>query len=388
MQVAQTHKIGPLDPAILLGIIIVLAVFQLSPMLSGDIGTALKDRDFVNYWLSGQLIFEHQTSKLFGSLDSYMAALTAHMGPQVQPRYWSYPPHFLFFTAPLAVLNYFPAMAVFMAASCALFLCGARLWIGRLDAKIMILLSPFIAFNLIAGQNGFLTGGLMMLGLGWRKSRPLLAGIAFGALTIKPQLGILLPFLLLIERRYMVIFSAIVTSIVLVASSILVFGMESWQGYLVNNLPEMKKVMWEWQGIFLSFMPSLFASFRALNIAPNLAIIAHSLFAVAIFVYCLGPFLRCKDDGLRAILVVTATFVISPYSFLYDAGPLSAAAILLLGLLGHSRKNLVVIFVALLPLAAFPLGLIAMPIAPIVITAMIVVAVQTIDANSPAALSN
>jgi arabinofuranan 3-O-arabinosyltransferase len=388
MQLAQTNKIGPFDPAILLGIIVVLAVFQLSPMLSGDIGAALKDRDFVNYWLSGQLVFESQTSTLFGSLDSYMAALTAHMGPQVQPRYWSYPPHFLFFTAPLGLMNYFPAMAVFMAASCALFLYGARAWLGTLDAKILILLSPFIAFNLIAGQNGFLSGGLMMLGLGWRKTRPVLAGIALGALTIKPQLGILLPFLLLIERRYAVIFSAIATTIVLVAASILVFGMESWQGYLANNLPEMKKVMWEWQGIFLSFMPSLFAALRVLNIAPNVAIIVHGLFAVAIFTYCVRPFLRCEDDGLRAILVVAATFAISPYSFLYDAGPLSAAAILLLGFLVDSRKNLIVLLVALLPLAALPLGLIAMPIAPIVIIAMIVVTVQTINAGSRAASSN
>jgi arabinofuranan 3-O-arabinosyltransferase len=366
----------------------VLAVFQLSPMLSGDIGTAVKDRDFVNYWLSGQLIFEHQTSTLFGNLDSYMAALTAHMGPQVQPRYWSYPPHFLFFTAPLGLLAYFPAMALFMAISLALFLYGARVWLGKLDAKTLILLSPFIAFNLIAGQNGFLTGGLMMLGLGCRKSRPVLAGIAFGALSIKPQLGILLPLLLLVERRYTVIFSAIVTTIMLVAGSILVFGMESWQGYLANNLPEMKKVMWEWQGIFLSFMPSLFASFRVLNIAPNVAIIAHGLCAFAIFAFCVRPFLRCKDDDLRAILIMTATFAISPYSFLYDAGPLSAAAILLLGFLRASRKNLIVLLVALLPLAAFPLGLIAMPIAPIVIAAMIVVTVQTINADSHAASSN
>jgi arabinofuranan 3-O-arabinosyltransferase len=227
-----------------------------------------------------------------------------------------------------------------------------------------------------------------MLGLGWRKTRPVLAGIALGALTIKPQLGILLPFLLLVERRYTAIFSVIVTTTILVAGSILVFGIESWQGYLANNLPEMKKVMWEWQGIFLSFMPSLFAALRVLNIAPNVAIIAHGLCAFAIFAFCVRPFLRCKDDDLRAILIVTATFAISPYSFLYDAGPLSAAAILLLGFLGASRNNLIVLLVALLPLAALPLGLIALPIAPIVIAAMIVATVNTINADSHAASSN
>lgn len=388
MQITKSNKIGPFDPEVLLGLSIVLAMFQLTPMLSADIGTALKDRDFVNYWLSGQLVFEHKTSILFGSLDNYMAQLAAHMGPQDQPRYWSYPPHFLFFTIPLGFLPYFPAMALFMATTLALFVYGARVWLGKLDANALILLSPFILFNLIAGQNGFLTGGLMMLGLGWRKSRPILAGVAFGMLTVKPQLGILLPFLLLIERRFSVIFTALLTTAIMVLASIYAFGIESWQGYLANNLPEMKNVMWQWQGIFLSFMPSLFASLRALGISPDLAFAVHMVFAAIVFLIAAKALIRCKDDHLRVILIVTATFAISPYSFVYDAGPLVCVAILLLSYVSDKRTNIVPIAVSLLPLAAFPLGLLSLPVAPLIVAAMVFITVRTIEAGSPAALSN
>lgn len=388
MQPAQPHKIGPFDPVFLAGIIVVLMVLQLSSLFSSDIIAALKDRDFVNYWLSGQLVFEHKTSVLFGSLDGYMAELSAHSGPQAQPRYWSYPPHFLFFTLPLGMMSYFPAMAIFMAITLALFLFGARLLLGKLDLVALILLSPFIDFNLIAGQNGFLTGGLMLLGLGWRKSRPILAGIAFGMLTIKPQLGILLPFLLLIERRFDVIAAALVTTALMVFISIYAFGIESWQGYIANNVPEMKNVMWQWQGIFLSFMPSLFASLRALGVTPDLALAIHLAFASIIFLSSIRAFLRCKDDSLRVVLVIAATFAISPYSFVYDAGPLVCAAILLLRYLGEKRSNLVPIAISLLPLAVFPLGLISLPVAPFIVAAMIFITVQTINVGSPAASLN
>ncbi len=388
MQPEQPHKIGSLDPVFLVGTVLILTVLQLSSLFSGDIIVALKDSDFVNYWLSGRLVFEHKTSALFGNLDGYMAELIAHNGPQLQPRYWSYPPHFLFFTMPLGLLSYFPAMAIFMILTVTLFLFGARLFIGKLSFAACVMLSPFIVFNLIAGQNGFLTGGLMLLGLGWRKSRPILAGIAFGMLTIKPQLGILLPFLLLAERRYSVIVAALVTTSIMVTASIAAFGFESWQGYISNNLPEMKNVMWQWDGIFLSFMPSLFASLRALGMASNLALGLHLVFASIIFLGSVRAFLRCKDDHLRTVLVIAATFAISPYSFVYDAGPLVCAAIMLLPYLGEKRVSLVPIGVTLLPLAAFPLGLICLPVAPLIIAAMIFVAVRTIIAGLPAALSN
>ncbi len=388
MQPEQPHKIGLFDPVLLAGIVVVLTVLQLSSLFSSDIFAAMKDRDFVNYWLSGQLVFEHKTSVLFGNLDGYMVELSAHNGPQVQPRYWSYPPHFLFFTVPLGLMSYFPAMVIFMVATLALFLTSSRIFLGKLDIAALMLLSPFIVFNLMAGQNGFLTGSLMLIGLGWRKSRPILAGVAFGMLTVKPQLGILLPFLLLIERQYSVIFIALLTTAFMVLASIYAFGIESWQGYFANNLSEMKNVMWQWQGIFLSFMPSLFANLRALGISPDLAFAIHMVFAAIIFLSSAKAFLRCKDDRLRMILIIVATFAISPYSFVYDAGPLVCVAIMLMPYLGEKRTNIVPIAISLLPLAAFPLGLLSLPVAPFIIAAMVFITVQTINADSPAALSN
>ncbi|MGN5509364.1 glycosyltransferase 87 family protein, partial [Campylobacter coli] len=52
------------------------------------------------------------------------------------------------------------------------------------------------------GQNAFLTTALMGAGLAGLETRPWLAGVAFGLLTFKPHLGLLIPVLLLLNGRW------------------------------------------------------------------------------------------------------------------------------------------------------------------------------------------
>src|SRR3546814_8773713 len=84
---------------------------------------------------------------------------------------------------------------------------GLYLWtsiVGRSDTKILLLallLAPATFANFSDGQNGFLTGALLIGGLRLLGTKPIVAGILFGILTVKPQLGIRLPFALLAARR-------------------------------------------------------------------------------------------------------------------------------------------------------------------------------------------
>jgi hypothetical protein len=51
-----------------------------------------------------------------------------------------------------------------------------------------------VLVNVLLGQNGFLTAGLMGLALAFMERRPLLSGIFLGFLTYKPHFGLLFPF--------------------------------------------------------------------------------------------------------------------------------------------------------------------------------------------------
>ena len=78
--------------------------------------------------------------------------------------------------------------------------------------------------NAFFGQNGAFTAALLVGGLLAAPKRPILAGVLFGLLTVKPQLGILIPFCLLASRNWRAFASAAVTTVTLVLLTGLAFG--------------------------------------------------------------------------------------------------------------------------------------------------------------------
>ncbi|MFM2279516.1 MAG: hypothetical protein RLZZ444_1747, partial [Pseudomonadota bacterium] len=163
---------------------------------------AVKNRDFANYWFSGLATVTHRTSLLFQDPAAYHEALKAIFGADYPWHNWSYPPHLLFLTAPLGMMGYLPAMVMFLGVTLAFYLFAIGLLPRRTDWLAWFLLLPFLFINIAVAQNGFLTAGLAITGLALRQKHPLLAGLAFGLLTIKPQLGILIPFLLIYEQNW------------------------------------------------------------------------------------------------------------------------------------------------------------------------------------------
>jgi hypothetical protein len=92
---------------------------------------------------------------------------------------------FIFAVAPLAYLPYLPSYLLWLAA-------------------------PPVFFNVMYGQTGFLTGGLIGLGLVLLGRRPILAGILVGLASVKPHFGVLIP-LALIAGGYWRVFAAVAT---------------------------------------------------------------------------------------------------------------------------------------------------------------------------------
>src|SRR3546814_8875399 len=87
-------------------------------------------------------------------------------------------------------------------------------------------------------------------------------------LTVKPQLGILLPFALLASRQWTAIVVASVTAALLVGASALLFGWESWQAYAELVVPHQAVIMNERHGVFLVMMPSAYMALRLFEVEP------------------------------------------------------------------------------------------------------------------------
>ena len=159
-----------------------------------------------------------------------------------------YPPTYLFFTYPLGLMPYVAAFAAWTVVTLLLYLAAIYLIVLR-PIAILVALSPFpVFFNFFLGQNGFVLAGLMGLSLALMERRPQLSGVLLGLLTFKPQIGILFPFALLVSRKWRVVVSAAATSVVLILTSIVVFGYQGWPSFihaLVDRGPNLSPVSQE-----------------------------------------------------------------------------------------------------------------------------------------------
>ncbi|HEV8330392.1 MAG TPA: glycosyltransferase family 87 protein [Steroidobacteraceae bacterium] len=348
----------------------------------------LTQRDFVNYWMGARMALAGTEIDLF-THDIYFARLQELFGANIEIRSWSYPPHFLLMLWPLGYLDYLPALGVFLAVTLALFL--TAVWVFRAafapQSHVAILCCALLAFVLMqldATQNGFLTAAFLLFGLAWMKERPLLAGLAFACLTIKPQLGFLIPVLLLWNRNWLALLWSCVFTLALVSASIVCFGLDSWSAYLGQTLAYQRSVMSDWSGTFLLMMPTAFGSARAIGLSPGIATLvqwAASLMGAALVV----RLLRCDRDPLhRAFVVACGTFLMTPYAFNYDMGALSViAAIVASAPPIASQRAAATVMAGIGALAGIVtnLGRSGVPVAPLVL------AIGLIALSPPAALT-
>lgn len=337
------------------------------------------DRDFANYWMAGQLAIQGEHLDLF-SQPSYFPHLQQAFGADYQIRNWSYPPHFLLLLWPLGLLPYEAALVAFLGTTFALYVWAAvefrRTFAADSDRGVLWLaVATYSVMMVVIAQNGFLTASLLLLGLAWMDRRPGLAGLCFAVLTIKPQLGLLLPLLLAFDRRWAVICWAAVLTMVLVAVSVLFFGLESWQAYLTDTLAYQRFVMTDWHGIFLRMMPTVFGGARSLGFPPEVAFALQWPVSVAAVVFVVWALWHETDSLRRAFVVVAGTFLVSPYAFNYDMGALVVVAAILLG---SDRappgwpSQLAVGMVIGLAAVVMNLGRAGLPIAPILIAGALI----------------
>lgn len=337
------------------------------------------NKDFANYWTAGKLILSGETADLFGPHENYFRHLTAVFGEDYQWHNWSYPPHHLLLLWPLGYFGYETSLVLFLAATGFLYALALRRFSGEAWFMVLIASAPLITYNIWTAQNGFLSAGLALGALALRDSRPVIAGVLLGFLTFKPQLGFLFPFLLLAERRWSVIASAALTTVTLVALSALIFGVEAWSGYISEVLPYQTLVMRELGGAFLVMLPSIYGSMRSWGFSADPALTAHLVLAVPAAILAISSFWLVAEMRWRSIILLIATFIITPYALTYDFGMAAAAIGLMVHMgdrrgLNTSRHELFFATAMLTPLLMMPLGTIGIAYAPLVLAVVFALA--------------
>jgi len=288
------------------------------------------------------------------------------LGDGYPPTFWSYPPHIVLFLWPFGLLPYLPAYILWCAAGIALFLLASSSAVGR--SKLCFLaLTPGIVICVYFGQNGFYTAALLAGGLLNRERRPLLSGILFGILTVKPQLGLLVPVLLLLERRWLVIAAAAATAALLVTVTSLLFGWHIWVEYWQMVMPQQFWIMEKGNG--LGFHASFFGGARLIGLSLHAAWLIQYAASASALCAVVWTFWRRRDPGLSLALFIAAAFLFSPYVLSYDMVIFG----LIVAMLRDRTDNTaydhgLLIAVWSLPVTMLLTAIVAVPLPPILLT--------------------
>ena len=184
--------------------------------------------DFYALWTSGFLSHEGQPALNYDFDALHLRQAALGMNPRAFNPF-PYPPTFLLMLAPFGGLGVGAAFALFMSLTFAFYLWAMTGGNFRSATRLCgAMLAPATTITLISGQSGFLSGALMLGGLRLAGSRPIVAGVLFGLLAYKPQLGLLLPVALISAGLWRSIAAAAVTVVVCAIASSWVFGDDIW----------------------------------------------------------------------------------------------------------------------------------------------------------------
>ncbi|MHC2622727.1 hypothetical protein ACVIW2_004759 [Bradyrhizobium huanghuaihaiense] len=241
---------------------------------------------------------------------------------------WTYPPQYDLLLAPFALLPVGLAYLLFTAATLALYLAVLRKIADVNFAPVLVILFPALAITIGAGQNGFLTGALIALVCLSVERRPLLAGLALGAMVIKPHLAIAVGVYLLATRRWVALATA---AAVVLASSLLctlLFGWQIWTAWL-GAIRESASYLE--QGSYpLYRMISAYAALYEAGLPANIAFWGQVTVAgLALLAVLIGT-ARGTSSRFALGIAVTVSVMISPYAYDYDLPMLGIGLALIL----------------------------------------------------------
>ena len=272
--------------------------------IHGHTGKAL--RDGLDFWAGGYLATHGRLDVLFDHA-AYQAFLNGLYG-KLPYHLWSYPPNYLLMASVFD--GFSPWHAVLLFDLCSLLLLAIVLRFAKQSWWLIaaLIASPACLENALEHQNAALMTALIGGGVLLLRACPRLAGFLIGLATIKPQLGIVLPFYLLRRAPFAIPYAAW-SAVYLAAASLIIFGPEAWLGFLHFTSPAMSNVLLTGRPPeFAGGLISVFATFRFLGVHNAL------LVQGAVTLACMAAALRLRSPV--AIIILTA--LASPYLHDYD----------------------------------------------------------------------
>lgn len=281
--------------------------------------------DFAVFWAASHVMLHGAPWQVYNHLA--FAKAEAMLLPSVQSSHflpWLYPPAFLFVVAPLALLPLAVSYLLFVGIGALLFavatlrISGLGQTIGRPRlAALFVAGSPSVFVAALAGQNSLLTAACAALAVYWVDRKPVLAGLCIGLLSIKPQMAIVFPFVLVAAGAWRTFLAAALSALAITVLGVLAAGMETVHLFLLNADIQRSVVIQHGVHFWLA-SPTTFAALRLAGVGVTLAEIGQAWVAMAAIAIAYHVWRRTSDARLRGSALVISTLIANPYVWHYE----------------------------------------------------------------------
>ena len=238
------------------------------------------------------------------------------IGAQVAFTPWFYPPFVQELLAPLAMLPYVVALALWLLVPLIGLLLLARRFVPHWSAYGATVLFPGTTQCLLIGQNGILSTLIIGAGLSQLERKPILAGAILGALSYKPHIAATVYAALLFGGYWRSLAAAFLIAAALAGTSVVAFGLDPWIAFLreshfARSALERGELPW-------NLMTTVFAGARSAGADAYMSYALQAGVAFAAFAALFAVWRREGPLGPRAAILCAMIPLTTPYAYNYD----------------------------------------------------------------------
>jgi len=300
-----------------LSVVAVMALFATSNGFKDATGRPL-GADYISFYTAGKVALKD------GAGAAYDQELLYHEHQQLlqepAPPFWPflYPPVYIFLAMALASLPYLAGWLGWMGSTLALYVGAMQKIAPGRYAAFLALAFPAVLSNFLHGQNAFLLTALFAAATYLlSQGRGILAGVAFGLLSIKPQYGVLIPIALAASGQWRAIIAAAVTVALVAAAPAIAFGPGIW-GLFVQNTADARHIIVEQGAIGFEKIQSIFSQMRMLDMPVYAAYAAQGAMMLLCAVFVFRLWRGDAPYDLKAAGLIVASLLATPYALDYD----------------------------------------------------------------------
>ena len=294
--------------------------------------------DFLAFYTAGEMTLEGRALEAY-DFEAFDAALQTRVANEHLGMMWQYPPVMFFLVGLLALMPYKLSLWIWIISTAAIFVWALRRLLesaapelkNQRLATLLILTSPLCLMVVTSGQVSLLTAALLMTAAFRPNTHWLWAGLAAGLLTVKPQLGVLIPLAYIMAGAWRAFGVAAVTVVVLHAVSVFVFGPETVSAFFNAVVRLQSDVAGSGTHTPPVNMTTLLGQLRYWQVPSSIAMPMHLLLAALIFVSVTVLWRRHARRERTALYLAALTgagaILVTPYAYAYEMAALTPAAI-------------------------------------------------------------